>query len=527
MKTRQLALAVLIVCLCSSMMVNAGYIGDSGTVMYHQKYGIYPVSYVVEPCNSTFYQSTNASGYVNKSIDASDIINAANTVTHDNGGGIVMIRGGWYTATSSIVVPNGVTDVGEGINVTFLQAASTLHTAIVKIEGTNDGNLHYGGLRDCTLDGSLVVSGTGGEYGLHLYKSKRATFYNVYIHDTWDSGAFIEGTGTGDDESVLNTFYSLFVINCGVGQDNVHSGSTVLPAGLEFTNWTPDNVFFNPNLGANYRCGAYLYSSGNRYFGGGHIWGSVSHPGTYGIYFMVTARDKVEGTEIEHMGRDGIRIYGGSYNSSNSGGAVITGCTINGNSYAVAGSYDGIFLYADAVDCEDITIVGNRIWDRATEGSKTQRYGINFHEVYNATLGLGYIDNLILVGNDFGDNTTTGSASGPQTGYVNMNGTGNEVHHNSGFVLEATGYVTSCMNGTWVAHGVAISPNNFQLMMRGNEYVNSTAFFLPPTVITSNSTHFQISYYIFNVATGIATVVAAADSHTIYWTAEYLRIPGT
>jgi hypothetical protein len=482
-------------------------------------------SYVVFNNATSNYMVNCTTGQIDlQSTNASQIFLAVDGNLSASGGGSYFVKKGLYPIDTQITVSNLVTLVGEGMNTTILQGTSSLTGAVVKVLGTGDGKLHYGGVRDLAIDGSLVTSGSGGQYGLHLYKCQRAQFYNVMVSGTWDSGVFIEGTGIVNDESVLNVFYSLSVFYCGNGQDSIHSGSGTAPAGVELSNWTPDNVFVDANVGANYRCGFYMYSSGNRHLISCHIWGSATRPGTYGIYLTVTQRDKIEACEIEHMGRDGIRVYGGSYNSSTSGGCVITGCTINGNSYGAAGTYDGIFLYADAIDCEGVTIVGNRIWDRASVGNKTQRYGVNLHEVYNATEGKGYIDNLVLVGNDFGDEYS-GSSTGPIACLTNMNGTGAEIHHNAGLTLENQGVTYSVINGTWVLHGVDISPNVILLTLRTMTYINSTCYLIQPSVCNSNSTHFQIAFNIYN--NGTITPVATVDSRTIYWYAAWQRQPNT
>jgi hypothetical protein len=115
-KTACLTLSVFFIAVLLVSFVGAtSYIGDSGTIMYHQKYSIYPYSYMIEPFNSTFYQSINASGYVYQSTNASKVYNfVAGNLTN---GEKVHIRNGTYNVDNpAIITANYTIWDGEGWN---------------------------------------------------------------------------------------------------------------------------------------------------------------------------------------------------------------------------------------------------------------------------------------------------------------------------------------------------------------------------------------------------------------------------
>jgi hypothetical protein len=87
--------------------------------------------------------------------------------------------------------------------------------------------------------------------------------------------------------------------------------------------------------------------------------------------------------------------------------------------------------------------------------------------------------------------------------------------------LENMGNQTSCINGTWIKHNIGFSPNVTFAKIAGSAYINSTAFLIEPTILTMNTTHFQIDFCINNA--GTITPVAAADARTLYWYALYQK----
>jgi hypothetical protein len=69
------------------------------------------------------------------------------------------------------------------------------------------------------------------------------------------------------------------------------------------------------------------------------------------------------------------------------------------------------------------------------------------------------------------------------------------VQQNVGFTTENSGSIGSCINGTWIPHGLDGTPTSIHVWVDGSSYLNSTSSLLQPTVISKNSTHFQIGFY--------------------------------
>lgn len=116
------------------------------------------------------------------------------------------------------------------------------------------------------------------------------------------------------------------------------------------------------------------------------------------------------------------------------------------------------------------------------------------HNDFNAAVGVTYgIDSSNANANDteIKDNTFVGT-------YTNVLSFGSQhplVQHNVGFVTENSGSATSCINGTWIPHGLSGTPTSIHAWVNGSSYLNSTSSLLQPTVIAENSTHFQIGFY--------------------------------
>jgi len=194
---------------------------------------------------------------------------------------------------------------------------------------------------------------------------------------------------------------------------------------------------------------------------------------------------------------------------------------INGNTIRFNG-YEGMYIGAPQADsgyfdiCDNI-IVDNDDWD---EGHS----GIYLRRVKNSTIARNIISGSKqnygiheAVGSDnnsIWDNTLTGNVEPFYTNSVNT-----KVKRNIGFVTENSGNSSNSTNATWVSHGLAGTPDVVTMTINGSNYINSTCYLIAPTVIASNSTMFQIGFYIYNADT--ITAVTATDQRNIYWTAEY------
>jgi len=87
-----------------------------------------------------------------------------------------------------------------------------------------------------------------------------------------------------------------------------------------------------------------------------------------------------------------------------------------------------------------------------------------------------------------------------------------------------SGIVTTCSNGTWIAHGLDGNPGlngTITLSLRGPSAYNATFILRVPTVLSSNTTHFQVEFLAWETGTWTLVPVTTAEAQTIYWYAVY------
>jgi hypothetical protein len=96
----------------------------------------------------------------------------------------------------------------------------------------------------------------------------------------------------------------------------------------------------------------------------------------------------------------------------------------------------------------------------------------------------------------------------------------NVIKYNDGFVTEKTGSTASCVNGTWIPHGLAGPPNGAcSLNVNGSRLINATCIVMDPVIIAQNSTHLQIELMCNNA--GTFNPIGTAEAKTILWSFEY------
>ena len=86
------------------------------------------------------------------------------------------------------------------------------------------------------------------------------------------------------------------------------------------------------------------------------------------------------------------------------------------------------------------------------------------------------------------------------------------------------GIALNCMNGTWIAHECAGDPataGGITLSLRGPSAHNATFIYRFPTVLSSNSTHFQIEFTAWETGGWTQVPVTALEAKTVYWFAVY------
>ena len=83
---------------------------------------------------------------------------------------------------------------------------------------------------------------------------------------------------------------------------------------------------------------------------------------------------------------------------------------------------------------------------------------------------------------------------------------------------------TLSYNGSWIAHGLGGDPGttgSITLSLRGLNQYNATMILRVPTVISSNATHFQIEFYMWETVTWTLVPVTVVEAQWVYWDAYY------
>jgi len=87
-----------------------------------------------------------------------------------------------------------------------------------------------------------------------------------------------------------------------------------------------------------------------------------------------------------------------------------------------------------------------------------------------------------------------------------------------------SGSLVDCYNGSWVSHGLSGDPGttgSITLSLRGPSSYNATFIYRPPTVLASNTTHFQIEFNAWESAGWTQVPVTTVEAATVYWDATY------
>ncbi len=58
------------------------------------------------------------------------------------------------------------------------------------------------------------------------------------------------------------------------------------------------------------------------------------------------------------------------------------------------------------------------------------------------------------------------------------------------------GLASDCVNGSWIAHGLGVTPTYVSPSILSGGYINNTCSYSTPTIIAKNSTHFQLGFYL-------------------------------
>jgi hypothetical protein len=202
---------------------------------------------------------------------------------------------------------------------------------------------------------------------------------------------------------------------------------------------------------------------------------SVYANGRYGVYLAGCVWSQIEGNWIG--GNNLAEIYIAASSAFRSGSHGIVDNSLYAHNRAVKNTYSMVALdgYSATYPVENVRIAHNDFYDAGGES----KYALRFTD---------YVINTTVVGNTFHGKYGTGVF------YKGAGCSELEFEGNAGFATETSGSEASCINGTWIPHGLAGTPTMVTLTIKGSNYINSTCYLLQPTVIAMNSTHFQIGF---------------------------------
>lgn len=119
--------------------------------------------------------------------------------------------------------------------------------------------------------------------------------------------------------------------------------------------------------------------------------------------------------------------------------------------------------------------------------------------------------------------------SSPVEGMIYSNSTDNHCYYYNGanWIIMSTvlsAGTTSAYNGSWIPHGLPGDPDglgSITLSLRGSSTYNATRILRVPTVLASNTTHFQIEFMMWETDGWTLVPVTVAEAQTVYWDAVY------
>ncbi len=225
------------------------------------------------------------------------------------GGGVVYVKEGTYTITSSIVInQDNVALFGSGFG-TVIYVANGMNDAAIKVS-LDPGDADFCIIADLKIDGNKLNQVNINSHGISTtQRASRVTVKNCYIYNCKGNGIYIEESG----QSIITNCYII-----------VNDGDGIKVSGSTDECILSNNILQN-NEGININCaGALTIISSNQLFGGtsgGILIASgdrsiinsnvITNAGTEGIKIAVTSSGNcVEGNFVWNSNDDGILIDG-------------------------------------------------------------------------------------------------------------------------------------------------------------------------------------------------------------------------
>jgi len=160
----------------------------------------------------------------------------------------------------------------------------------------------------------------------------------------------------------------------------------------------------------------------------------------------------------------------------------------------------------------------------------------------DSSLIIDFDDNWISANNASFENATIGDIltltpttepTSPIEGTIFCNSTDHHMYFYNGtmwVLLSVTvnaGTAVGVYNGSWIAHGLPGDPHingSITLSLRCSTTYNATTILRAPTVLQSNTTHFQIEFTAWETVGWTQIPVRVDMAQTVYWDAVYRGI---
>jgi hypothetical protein len=486
--------------------------GSSSSYILSPSYTIYASgsTYYMEKYDGTLASNTNASKLANFVIG------------NCSGGETIYIRDGYYPLNGSILSQgkNNIRLTGAGAG-TVLALYGAVNNPVILPTSVSGWEVDH-----LTLDGNRSAQnaadyGTYGSDGINSYLCSNMKFHDLTIQNVNRTGISF---AVNYNSSVTNcqfynnnwngfTDYGSNFTKCNFNTVTLSAEVGISVGGFygqyqgnTIQNMTATTAGTHTGMNAHWGIGLEQYFS----LCGNDIFDNQITNVSYGIWIDPLCFDnKIHDNTITAYDcfgewHSGIVCYGYQNeiydNAVNSTGSTAYGITISGTDGH--GDYNSIRFNKIMAGDSGMVLTSDADNNRLI-GNIFMRKGLTIGSGCNATL---------VTDNDFALCATPITDSGINSGTI--------IYNNLGFVTDNAGYQASCVNGTAIAHGLAGTPTSMTITMQGtNPYLNATAWYFVPTVLTVNATHFTISFCM-NIG-GTYTPVGTYDAKTIYWIAVY------
>lgn len=427
-----------------------------------------PYSYMISTDGTKYWATNGTTGQIdfestNFSSVFQSVIGALPTFVYPfTSAGSIFLKAGVYLTNNTLLVQNKpVTIVGENWgDLTVIRADVGLTGRLMEIDSA-----YHLVMTNLLFEGNHV----GGDYTLYISEPGNGTYpvlENIMVMRSNGTGIYMQ-----TQDAYCSHVYAEYCYNDGW---EIHSDQNFVMDSC--TAWN------------NSRYGMQVYGSRGTIIAPRIMQNVGGFYDGAGLYFYQADNWQVLGGYIQWNNGSGIDLY----SSTN---IAINDVNIRDNSQLTNNTYDGVIIR----NSNYTSIEGCKIY--STGGSKVQKYAVE---------ETGTSTSNIITGN-----TIYGNGGG-----VVRVGSATKVNNNIGFVTENSGSTANCVNGTWIAHGLAGAPNGqVSLTIMNDIYLNSTCFLMQPSIIASNSTHIQLSLLINNAGTIYPVTTAYAE--TIDWKVEF------